>query len=201
MQYVLSSTYIRQLHITSAAYNQLYSKHQMMFTLSSCVLLKASIDQGEKIKGLTGMTKCFVQTEHQKHKISDSLRNKGTYGVAHEHPSSVTTPFIHVLMALHAMNKPFLWQITPSLKSTVLLWCHALFFSTDNSLPSVHEDSQACYSMVLKNRGIKILPHNGTQISLHYGNIAHKSIATASHLLPNQIFSYKAAYLVYTGCI
>lgn len=109
MQYVLSSTYIRQLHITSAAYNQLYSKHQMMFTLSSCVLLKASIDQGEKIKGLTGMTKCFVQTEHQKHKISDSLRNKGTYGVAHEHPSSVTTPFIHVLMALHAMNKPFLW--------------------------------------------------------------------------------------------
>jgi len=80
-------------------------------------------------------------TEHQKHKISDSLKNKCTYVVSHEHPSLVTTPFIHVLMVLHAKNKPFLWQITPSLKSTVLLQYHALFCNTDNSLPSIHDDS------------------------------------------------------------
>ena len=84
-------------------------------------MLKASIDQAKKIKGLTGATKWFVQAEHQKYKISDLLENKGAYGVSHKHPRLVTTPFIHVLMALHGMNKPFLWQITTSLKSRALL--------------------------------------------------------------------------------
>ena len=147
------------------------------------------------------MTIWFIQTEHQKHKISDSPKNRGTYGLSHEHPRLVTTRFIHVLMALHAMNKPFLWQITPSLKGTVLLQYLALFCSTDSSLPSFHGDFQASVSIVLKNRGIKILPHNRKQISFHYGNIAHKSTATASHLQPKQICSYNAAYSVYTGCM
>jgi hypothetical protein len=85
-QYVLFSTYIRQLHITSAARNQLYSKHQMLFMSSFFVLLKASIDQAQKIKGLTGLTKWFLQTEHQKHRISDLLKNKVTYRVSDDHP-------------------------------------------------------------------------------------------------------------------
>jgi len=54
---------------------------------------------------------------------------------------------------------------------------------TYNSLPSIHEDYEACVSIALnKISGIKILPHNRTQILLHHGNTAPKSNATASHL-------------------
>jgi hypothetical protein len=118
IQYVLSSTYIRQLHkhplhVTS------YIPSTKWYLCKAPVFFEGKHRPSTENKGINWSDE-MVRTDWtaglQKHRISDLLQNKVTYRVSHEHPRVVTAPFIHVLMALHAMNKPFPWQSYPHIK-------------------------------------------------------------------------------------